>query len=101
MTSTDLTVHAIAAQRWKIGVTLSVLMLVIYFGVILLVAFSRSFLLVLLAPGLSVGILLNAVTIVACGVLFVIYVAWANGGMTRRSRMQCVPGGHNERFIKH
>jgi uncharacterized membrane protein (DUF485 family) len=80
VTSTDLTVHAIAAQRWKIVVTLSVLMWVIYFGVILLVAFGRSFLLVLLAPGLSVGILLNAVTIVACWVPGVIYVAWANGG---------------------
>ena len=79
MTSTELAVHAIAAQRWKIVVTLS-LMLMIYFGVILLVAFGRSFLLVLLAPGLSVGILLNAVTIVACWVLCVIYVAWANGG---------------------
>jgi len=79
VTSTELAVHAIAAQRWKIVVTLS-LMLMIYFGVILLVAFGRSFLLVLLAPGLSVGILLNAVTIVACWVLCVIYVAWANGG---------------------
>ena len=80
MTTIDPTVHAIAAKRWKIALTLSALMLVIYFGFILLVAFGRSFLSILLVPGLSVGILLGALTIVSCWVLCLIYVAWANRG---------------------
>ncbi len=71
-------IHAIAAKRWKIAVTLSVLVLVIYFGFILLVAFGRPLLSILLGPGLSVGILLGALTIVSCWVLAIIYVRWAN-----------------------
>jgi len=80
MAAVDTTVHAIAAKRWRVALTLSVLVLVIYFGFILLVAFGRDFLSVLLMPGLSVGILLGAATIVSCWILCLIYVAWANAG---------------------
>jgi uncharacterized membrane protein (DUF485 family) len=59
---------------------LSVLVLVIYFGFILLVAFGKPFLSILITPGLSVGILLGAATIVSCWILCLIYVAWANAG---------------------
>lgn len=79
MTETD-PVHAIAARRWTIALSLSALMLVIYLGFILLVAFGKPLLSTLLAPGLSVGILLGALTIVSCWILAVIYVAWANHG---------------------
>jgi len=34
-------VHAIAARRWRVALTLSALMLVIYLGFILLVAFGK------------------------------------------------------------
>ena len=76
--STIHTVHSIAAKRWKIAIVLSVIMLVIYLGFILLVAFDKPFLSVLLGPGLSVGILLGALTIVSCWILNGIYVVWAN-----------------------
>ncbi len=76
--STIHTIHTIAAKRWKIALTLSALMLVIYLGFILLVAFGKSFLSILLGPGLSVGILLGALTIVSCWILNGIYVVWAN-----------------------
>jgi uncharacterized membrane protein (DUF485 family) len=71
-------IHGIAARRWKVALTLSALMLVIYFGFILLVAFGKSWLSLLLAEGLSLGILLGALTIVSCWVLSLIYVIWAN-----------------------
>ena len=71
--------HAIAARRWRVALTLSALMLVIYFGFILLVAFGKPFLSILLADGLSLGILLGALTIISCWVLSLIYVVWANG----------------------
>jgi uncharacterized membrane protein (DUF485 family) len=79
MSTTD-PIHAIAAKRWKIALILSVLMLVIYFGFILLVAFGKGLLSILLTQGLSLGILLGALTIVSCWVLSLIYVIWANRG---------------------
>ncbi len=80
MTNIDPTVSAIAAKRWRVAVTLSVLVLIIYFGFIFLVAFGKPFLSMLVTPGLSVGILLGAATIVSCWILCLIYVAWANSG---------------------
>jgi uncharacterized membrane protein (DUF485 family) len=80
MSTIDPTVSAIAAKRWRVALTLSVLVLVIYFGFILLVAFGKPFLSILITPGLSVGILLGAATIVSCWILCLIYVAWANAG---------------------
>ncbi len=80
MSNIDPTVSAIAAKRWRVALTLSVLVLVIYFGFISLVAFGKPFLSLLITPGLSVGILLGAATIVSCWILCLIYVAWANGG---------------------
>jgi uncharacterized membrane protein (DUF485 family) len=79
MTSTD-PVHAIAAKRWTIALTLSALMLVIYLGFILLVAFGKVLLSILLSQGLSLGILLGALTIVSSWILSIIYVVWANRG---------------------
>jgi uncharacterized membrane protein (DUF485 family) len=76
--STIHTIHSIAAKRWRIALILSALMLVFYLGFILLVAFDKPFLSHLLAPGLSVGILLGALTIVSCWILNGIYVVWAN-----------------------
>ena len=77
--STD-PIHAIAAKRWTIALILSALMLVIYLGFILLVAFGKSLLSILLSQGLSLGILLGALTIISCWILSIIYVIWANTG---------------------
>jgi uncharacterized membrane protein (DUF485 family) len=79
MTTVD-PIHAIAAKRWTIALVLSAAMLAIYLGFILLVAFGKQLLSVLLGPGLSLGILLGALTIVSCWVLSIIYVVWANRG---------------------
>src|SRR6266568_2961315 len=79
MSTTD-PIHAIAARRWAIALTLSALMLAIYLGFILLVAFGRPLLSILLSPGLSLGILLGALTIVSCWILSIVYVLWANRG---------------------
>ena len=47
-------------------------------GFVLLVAFNRELLAVLLLPGLSLGILLGALVIVTAWVLTWVYVSWAN-----------------------
>lgn len=70
--------EAIAAKRWKIAMALTSVMLVTYFGFILLVAFRKADLGTLVAPGLSWGILLGALVIVVAWILTGIYVHWAN-----------------------
>jgi len=65
-------------RRWRIAVTLTAAMMVLYFGFILLIAFDKPLMTRLIVPGLSVGILLGALVIVAAWVLIWFYVRWAN-----------------------
>jgi uncharacterized membrane protein (DUF485 family) len=64
--------------RWRIALALTVAVVVVYFGFILLIAYGGDLLATLLAPGLSLGILLGALVIVASWLLTWIYVRWAN-----------------------
>lgn len=69
---------ALDSARWRIAVWLTVAMMVVYFGFILLVAYDKPLLTQLVVPGLSLGILLGALVIVAAWVFIWIYVRWAN-----------------------
>ena len=60
------------------AVALTVGVVVIYFGFILLIAYRRDIMSSLIVPGLSVGILLGALVIVASWLLTWGYVRWAN-----------------------
>jgi uncharacterized membrane protein (DUF485 family) len=64
--------------RRRVATILTAAMMVLYFGFILLVAYGKTFLTTLIVPGLSLGILLGALVIVAAWVLILIYVRWAN-----------------------
>ena len=64
--------------RWRMALGLTGAMVVLYFGFIALVAFGRTLLAVQVVPGLSVGILLGALVIVASWVLTWVYIRWAN-----------------------
>ena len=66
------------AARRRVAGSLTIAMMVIYFGFILLVAYAKPFLSQPVVPGLSLGILLGALVIVAAWVLIWIYVRWAN-----------------------
>jgi uncharacterized membrane protein (DUF485 family) len=70
--------EALAARRWRIAMALTATMLVTYFGFVLLVAYDKPLMGQILAPGLSVGILLGAVVILVAWALTGIYVRWAN-----------------------
>ena len=70
--------RSLAATRWRIAITLTAVMIAIYFGFILLIAYDKPLMGRLLAPGLSLGVLLGAVVIMASWVLTWIYVRWAN-----------------------
>jgi uncharacterized membrane protein (DUF485 family) len=70
--------EALAARRWRIALALTASMLVTYFGFVLLVAYDKPLMGQILAPGLSVGILLGALVILVAWALTGIYVRWAN-----------------------
>lgn len=57
---------------------LTAAMMAVYFGFILLVAFNKPLLGVQVAEGLSLGMLLGALVIVAAWALMWVYVRWAN-----------------------
>jgi uncharacterized membrane protein (DUF485 family) len=71
-------IRTLALARNRIAITLTIVMVVIYFGFIILIAFGKSFLARAVVPGLSVGILLGALVIVASWLLTWFYVRWAN-----------------------
>jgi len=70
--------HALARRRWRVAITLTLLVVMVYFGFVLLVAYNKPLMGRLLSPGLSVGILLGAGVIVAAWFLTLVYVRWAN-----------------------
>ena len=74
-------------QRTKFAWTLTIVMLVIYFGFILLVAFAKPLLAIKVGDGVtSLGILLGLGVIIAAFVLTGIYVYRANSEFDELTR---------------
>jgi len=69
---------ALANRRLRVGLGLTAIMLVVYFGFILLIAFNKPLLGRLLTQGLSLGILLGVLVVLATWALTWVYVGWAN-----------------------
>jgi uncharacterized membrane protein (DUF485 family) len=78
MTDAQQALRQLARRRWHMAMTLSVVMVAIYFGFILLIAFDKSAMGTLVMPGLSVGIVLGAAVILLTWVTTLFYVRWAN-----------------------
>lgn len=74
----DQEVERLASKHWRLGLGLTGLLMLVYFGFVLLVAFDKELLATKLAPGLSLGILLGALVIVFAWLLTGFYVWWAN-----------------------
>jgi uncharacterized membrane protein (DUF485 family) len=72
------TLEQLAAKRLRVALGLTAAMLVVYFGSILLIAFAPGFLAERIVDGLSVGIVLGVVVILATWVLTWTYVRWTN-----------------------
>lgn len=81
-----MTLSQLTRQRWWISIVLSVIVMALYFGFILLVAFDRDLMATRVARGLSLGILLGALVIVAAWVTTWVYVRWCNTHFDRRVR---------------
>jgi uncharacterized membrane protein (DUF485 family) len=69
---------AVSAARWRVALSLTIAMMVAYFGFILLVAFNKPLLGTVIVPGLSLGILLGLLVIIVVWALTWIYIRWAN-----------------------
>jgi uncharacterized membrane protein (DUF485 family) len=67
---------AIARARWRVAAALTAAMVCVYFGFIALVAWRRDWLGAPVGEGLSVGIVLGALVIVAAWLLTWGYVHW-------------------------
>ena len=68
----------LARRRWNVAITLTIAIIVIYFGFILLIAYDKPLLARPVVPGLTLGILLGALVIVATWLLTWLYIRWAN-----------------------
>jgi uncharacterized membrane protein (DUF485 family) len=79
-----MTLGLLSRQRWRIATGLSAIMILVYFGFVLLVAFDKPLLGTLIAPGLSIGVLLGAMVIIVAWILTWYYVRWANSHLDRR-----------------
>jgi uncharacterized membrane protein (DUF485 family) len=73
-----MTLEAVSAARWRIAISLTILMLAVYVGFILLVAFNKPLLGLVIVPGLSLGMLLGVLVIVVAWLLTWWYIRWAN-----------------------
>lgn len=88
---------ALSGARWRFSLWLTAAMMVIYFGFILLIAYNKPLLGSQIVPGLSLGILLGALVIVAAWILIYLYVRWANTYYDRQlSRLQGEEVGEHE-----
>jgi uncharacterized membrane protein (DUF485 family) len=71
-------VRAVSRRRWIVAASLTAMMVFIYFGFVGLVAYRPELLATVLAEGLTLGIVLGALVIVAAWLLTLTYVWWAN-----------------------
>ena len=74
----DAAFQDLARRRWRIAITLTIVMVALYLGFILLVAYNKPLLGRLISPGLSLGVLFGALVIVLSWIMTWIYVRWAN-----------------------
>lgn len=78
MSDRSAAIRALARRRWAVALGLTIAMVAVYFGFVLLVAFDKPLMGRLIVPGLSLGILIGALVIVAAWLLTLIYVRWAH-----------------------
>jgi uncharacterized membrane protein (DUF485 family) len=71
--------QALSARRVRVALSLTLVMVVAYFGFVLLIAFDKPLMGTLIAGGdLSIGVAVGALVILLAPLLTGIYVRWAN-----------------------
>jgi uncharacterized membrane protein (DUF485 family) len=79
---------ALIRLRLIIALSLTSVMIAVYFGFMALFAFDKPLLGTMLTPGLSLGILLGPVVIISSFILSLAYVVWANAWFDPRVEAQ-------------
>lgn len=69
---------ALVALRWKVSITLTLVMLVIYFGFIFILAFYKALLTAKVGAYVTLGIPVGIGIILGAWLLTGVYVVWAN-----------------------
>ena len=78
-TDREIRLRALARARWKVAISLTIMMVFVYFGFVTLIAFNKPLLGRMVTRGLSLGVLLGVVVIASTWILTWLYVRWANG----------------------
>ena len=68
----------LVVRKWKVSLTLAAIMLVAYYGFILVLAFAKDVLAYKIGEHLTIGIPVGMLLILLAWVLTGIYVFWAN-----------------------
>jgi uncharacterized membrane protein (DUF485 family) len=72
------TAHARASAHWRVARAILAIYGGLYAALILLIAYNKPFLGRLVAPGLSLAIVLGGAVTVAAWLFTLVYVRWAN-----------------------
>jgi uncharacterized membrane protein (DUF485 family) len=70
--------RALVAQRWLVSLVLTAVLLIVYFGFILILAFDKTVFAQKIGEHVTLGIPVGVGVIVAAWLLTGIYVYWAN-----------------------
>jgi uncharacterized membrane protein (DUF485 family) len=85
----------LVSTRWRVSLTLTVLLFLLYYGYIILIAVDRAWLSRRIGPATTLGIPLGAAVIVGAWILTAAYVLWANRVYdTEAARLR-------DRFLRH
>jgi uncharacterized membrane protein (DUF485 family) len=71
-------IRVLARERWRVAITLSISVFLLYFSFLGLAAFAKDVMATQLVPGLSVGIVLGAFVIFGSWCTTFVYARWAN-----------------------
>ena len=70
--------NALVKKRWSVSITLTILLFVSYYGIILVIAYGKEFLSQKVGEFVNWGIIFGIFGIVFAWLLTLIYVLWAN-----------------------
>jgi uncharacterized membrane protein (DUF485 family) len=73
-------------KRVSVSISLTILMLVVYFGFILLIAFNKEFLATKIGEHLTIGLPIGIGVIIFAWLLTGIYIRWANSSYDKSVR---------------
>lgn len=77
---------ALVRKRVSVTMTLTIIMLVVYFGFILVIAFNKELLAIKIGEHVTLGLPIGIGIIVFAWLLTGIYTRWANGSYDRSVR---------------